>query len=170
MLNLTNSSTSLDFSVDLQDPFSYKLLPIIILVCVIVAAIIALIVIEYINRKKRGVKKVKEEKPVVFKPKNKQELQREYLAKIDHVEAQYKSGNMDVRTAHQELSAIVRMFVHELTGINAQNFSLMELKAHGIVKVSDLIEEFYAPEFALRAEKDTMNSIRDARTVILTWS
>lgn len=168
MPNPTDTSP-IEVSVDLQDPFSYMILPIIILVSVIVVAIIGLLLFEYFKRKKLGIKTVKE-KPVVFKPKNKEELQREYLAKIDKVQNAYQSGKMDVRTAHQELSAIVRMFVHEMTGINAQNFSLLELKAHDIFKVSDLIEEFYAPEFALRTDKDTMNSIHDARTVIQTWN
>lgn len=169
MQNPTDTSP-IEVSVDLQDPFSYMILPIIILVVVIVVAIIGLLIFEYFKRKKLGIKTVKEPKPVVFKPKNKEELQKEYLAKIDKVLNAYQSGKMDVRTAHQELSAIVRMFVHEMTGINAQNFSLLELKAHDIFKVSDLIEEFYAPEFALRTDKDTMNSIQDARTVIQTWN
>ena len=169
MPNPTDTSP-IDVSVTLQDPFSYMLLPIIILTVVIVAGIVALVIYEYFRRKKLGVKKVKEPKPVVFKPKDKTTLQREYLAKIAKVQADYESGSMDVRTAHQELSAIVRMFVHELTGINAQNFSLLELRAHNINNVSALIEEFDAPEFALRTEKDTMNSINDARTVIQTWN
>ncbi len=169
MLNPTDTSP-IDVSVGLQDPFSYMLAPIIILAGVLVAGIIALVVFHFLKNRKSVVKKVAEPKPVVFKPKDKGALQREYLAKIAKVQADYESGAMDVRTAHQELSAIVRMFVHELTGINAQNFSLLELRAHDVNQVSDLIEEFYAPEFALRTEKDTMNSINDARTVISTWN
>ena len=62
------------------------------------------------------------------------------------------------------------MFVHDLTGINAQNFSLNELKAHNIYQISNLIEEFYAPEFAERSDKETTNSIQEAREVIIRWN
>ena len=75
-----------------------------------------------------------------------------------------------MRNTHQELSAIVRMFVHDLTGINAQNFSLNELKAHNIYQISNLIEEFYAPEFAERSEKEARSSIAQAREVIVRWN
>ena len=65
---------------------------------------------------------------------------------------------------------MVRMFVPDMTGINAQNFSLNELKEQKITSISGLIEEFYNPEFALRTDKETNDSIRDARTVISSWT
>ena len=159
-------------SVDLQDPFSYSTLPIVILVSVIIASLIALAAVILIrNKLKTPVKEKKKPEPVpVFRLKGKEAAQREYLEKIAGVERQYQAGEIDARTAHQELSAIVRLFVHDLTGINAQNFSLNELKAHNVYQISSLIEEFYAPEFAERAEKETMTSIAEAREVIMTWN
>ena len=156
-------------SVDLQDPFSYSLLPLVIVSSVIVVSIIVLLTIWFIRKRKR-TPAIKVEKPQVFKVKTKADAQREYLAKIAIVEQKYMAGQMDVRAVHQELSAIVRMFVHDLTGINAQNFSLNELKAHNVHQISHLIEEFYAPEFAERTEKETSKSINDAREVIIRWN
>ncbi len=166
----TTETPNIDVSVDLQDPFSYMLTPIIIIGIVILLAAAALILFEIYRRKKNAPIKVKEPKPVVFKPKDKTQIKAEYLEKVEKIRAAYTSGAMDVRTAHQELSAIIRMFVHEMTGINTQNFSLTELKAHKITSISGLIEEFYAPEFAQRSEKDTINSINDARKVIESWN
>ncbi|HBZ77387.1 MAG TPA: hypothetical protein DEO39_01605 [Clostridiales bacterium] len=157
-------------SVELQDPFSYSIVPIVVLSIVILASLIALITVLLIRRKKKAPVKQKIEPAPVFKIKNKELAQKEYLAKIAVVEQKYLAGQIDARNAHQELSAIVRMFVHDLTGINAQNFSLNELKAHNIYQISNLIEEFYAPEFAERAEKETSNSIAQAREVIIRWN
>ena len=157
-------------SVDLQDPFSYSTLPIIILASVVIVSLIALITVILIRKRMKAPVKVKKEEIPVFRLKSKESAQKEYLAKIAVVEQQYNSGAMDARAAHQELSAIVRMFVHDLTGINAQNFSLNELKAHNIYQISSLIENFYAPEFAERSEKETAQSIQEAREVILRWN
>ncbi len=157
-------------SVDLQDPFSYSTLPIIILASVVIVSLIALITVILIRKRMKAPVKVKKEEIPVFRLKSKESAQKEYLAKIAVVEQQYTSGAIDARAAHQELSAIVRMFVHDLTGINAQNFSLNELKAHNVYQISSLIEGFYAPEFAERSDKETVTSIREAREVILTWN
>ena len=160
--------TDLPISVDLQDPYSYNLRLFIIISALTVVSIIALIAVFLIRKKmKPTVKKV--EKIPVFKPKAPAEAQKEYLAKIDAIEQKYKDGTFDVRTTHLELSAVVRMFVHDVTGIEAQNFSLNELKEKNVYQISGLIEEFYAPEFAQRTDKETMDSISDARKVILTW-
>ncbi|MBO7426509.1 MAG: hypothetical protein J6U23_12630 [Clostridiales bacterium] len=157
-------------SVELQDPFSYSIVPIVIISIVILASLIALITILLVRKKKNAPVKKKVEPVPVFKIKSKELAQKEYLAKIAIVEQNYLSGQIDARSAHQELSAIVRMFVHDLTGINAQNFSLNELKAHNIHQISYLIEEFYAPEFAERSDKETSNSIAQAREVIIRWN
>ena len=157
-------------SVELQDPFSYSILPTVITIAVIIASAVILLAVILIHRKMKTPVKPKVEKPVVFKPKSKEETKREYLEKINVIERKYSDGSMDVRAAHQELSAVVRMFVHDMTGINAQNFSLSELKANNVHQISSLIAEFYAPEFAERSDKETSDSIRDAREVISKWS
>ena len=151
-------------SVDLQDPFSYSIVPIVVISIIIAASVFLL------RRKKKAPVKQKAVPAPVFRLKSKEQAQREYLEKIAVVEQKYLAGQIDVRNTHQELSAIVRMFVHDLTGINAQNFSLNELKAHNIYQISNLIEEFYAPEFAERSEKEARSSIAQAREVIVRWN
>ena len=160
-------------SVELQDPFSYALWPIIVMTVVLVAGIVTLIVLYYYKVWMKGSRKVPKPKaapPVVIKKRDPLEIRLDYLSRIDTVQRKYEAGQIDARVAHQELSAIVRLFVNEMTGINIHTFSLSELKSTRFVTVSNLIEEFYAPEFALRAEKDTMNSIADARKVIQAWN
>ncbi|MBR3032656.1 MAG: hypothetical protein IKH92_06525 [Clostridiales bacterium] len=157
-------------SVDLQDPFSYSIVPIIIISAIILVSLIALITVLILRKKKNRPVKQKVEAAPVFRIKSKELAQREYLDKIAVLEQKYLAGQIDARSVHQELSAIVRMFVHDLTGINAQNFSLNELKAHNIYQISNLIEEFYAPEFAERSDKETTNSIQEAREVIIRWN
>lgn len=160
-------------SVELQDPFSYALWPIIVMVVVFVAGVTALVLFYYfkvLKKPARKVPKIKEAPPVVVKKRNPMEIRLDYLSRIDVVQRKYENNQIDARIAHQELSAIVRLFVNEMTGINIQTFSLSELKSTRFVSVTNLIEEFYAPEFALRADKDTRNSIEDARKVIQAWN
>lgn len=160
-------------SVELQDPFSYALWPIILITVVLVAGIVTLVLLYYFKYLKTATRKVpkpKEAPPVVVKKRNPIEIRLDYLSRIDVVQRKYENNQIDARVAHQELSAIVRLFVNEMTGINTHTFSLSELKTTRFVSVSNLIEAFYAPEFALRAEKDTMNSIADARKVIQAWN
>ena len=160
-------------SVEVQDPFSYALWPIIVMVVVFVAGVTALVLFYYfkvLKKPARKVPKIKEAPPVVVKKRNPMEIRLDYLSRIDVVQRKYENNQIDARIAHQELSAIVRLFVNEMTGINIQTFSLSELKSTRFVSVTNLIEEFYAPEFALRADKDTRNSIEDARKVIQAWN
>ena len=165
------TSADIQTSVDLQDPFSYSKVPIYITLAALAALIVILIAIYFIRKylKNKNKPKVVKEKPKVFKPRNKLEIRSDYLSRIAAIEKKYREKKIDVRMAHQELSAVVRLFVHEMTGIEAQNLSLMELKEQG-VPISSLIEEFYAPEFAERTDKETMDSIKDARTVVETWN
>ena len=156
-------------SVDLQDPFSYSFLPIVLVVAAAVILSVVLVAIKFIQRRLNGQMKPKE-KVKVFKARHPEVIRKDYLARIDKIEHDYTSGKTDVRITHQELSACVRLFVHEMTGINVHTFSLNELKAHGIDKLSGLIEQFYAPEFDLRTDKETMDSIRDAREVVTSWT
>lgn len=159
--------TGLPITVELEDPYSYSRLPIWITIAVIATSIIIVLAIFLIRRLLRH--KDTTPKPKVFTPKPLMTAKTEYLSKVNAIEQNYRTGTMDARTAHQELSATVRMFVYDLTGIEAQNFSLNELKARKI-RISYLIEEFYAPEFAQRSDKETLESIADARRVISSWS
>ena len=156
-------------SVDLQDPFSYSILPIILVVAAAVILSAVLVAVKLIQRRLNGQMKPKE-KVKVIKVRHPEVIRKDYLARIDKIEQDYTSGKTNVRITHQELSACVRLFVHEMTGINVHTFSLNELKAHGIDKLSGLIEQFYAPEFDLRTDKETMDSIRDAREVVTSWT
>ena len=166
------TSGEITTSVELQDPFSYSKMPIFIALGILAVLAIVLLALFFLKQRVNWKKKekIKKEKPVVFKPRNKLAIKEDYLARIAKVEKNYNEKKIDVRNAHQELSAIVRMFVFEMTGIQAQNLSLMELKEQKVESISGLIEEFYAPEFAERSEKETMDSIKDARTVVQSWN
>ncbi|MBR4820087.1 MAG: hypothetical protein IKZ74_08535 [Clostridiales bacterium] len=156
-------------SVELQDPYSYSIWPIVIVVIIIIVSLAAIVLLSILLKIRRAPA---QKAPVtqIFRPKTLADAQKEYLAKIAYVEQQYNNGQMDSRNAHQELSAIVRMFVYDITGVQAQNFSLNELKSYNITSISNLIEEFYAPEFAERSDKQTEDSIREAREVIYKWN
>ena len=63
--------------------------------------------------------------------------------------------------------------MHEVTGINVENFTLREVKAFGIKKLDTLMEEYYVPEFAedeKAQDKDFLQSCNRAMGVIKAWS
>ena len=85
----------------------------------------------------------------------------------------YTQNKGDTREGYQQLSALIREFVHEVTGINVENFTIKEVKAFGIKKLDVLMEEYYVPEFAedeKAKDRDFAESCNKAVGVIKAWS
>lgn len=158
-------------SVDLQSPFSYSLLLTLILAALVVLPLLIYGIYMLIKHKpKKRPKKVKKPKPVKPKPVNVELVRRDYLNKLSTLKAKHSSGAIDDRTAYIELSSTVRNFVHEVTGIDTQNFTLAELKELNMPKLAILIEKFYRPEFSYEDQTADINqAFTDARTVVSQW-
>lgn len=158
-------------SVDLQGPFYYSLPLLLGLVGLVVLPLIIYAIYYFIKHKpKKRVKKVKPPKPVKPKPVNVEAVRRDYLNNISTIKAKYDNKEIDERQAYLQLSGAVRNFVHEVTGIDAQNFSLAELKKLNMPKLYELIEQFYKPEFSYEDQTSDINkAFSDARTVVAQW-
>ena len=161
----------MQISVELQNPFIYSLLLTIGLIALVVLPLIIAGIIWLIKHKpQKRVKKVKPPKPVKPKPINVELVKRDYLNKIDAIRVKYNEGKIDTRATYLELSSVVRNFVHEVTNIDTQNFSLYELKALNMDELSQLIEQFYRPEFSYEDTTSDINvAFVDARTVVSKW-
>ena len=97
----------------------------------------------------------------------------EYTARIRSLLQGYSSGNISKRDGYQRLSAIIRSFVHEVTGINVENFTVKEVNGMGIRNLDVLLEEYSVPEFAedeKAINKDFVASCNVAMGVIRSWS
>lgn len=100
-----------------------------------------------------------------------QQLRGEYLARIDDIERRARSGELDARRAHAELSRLMRGFVNEYSGLEAPVLTLQDLAARGVhPALVDALGRFSYPSlFPRRAPVDPVLGAEAARQVVHTW-
>lgn len=155
-------------SIKLQEPFTYSVIPSIIIILFVLVMTVYLI---YSKRKKKKVNakdnlKVIPEKNI----KNVPVIKGKYLEQLNSIEYRYTNNMIDLRKAYQLISESIRMFVFEITDITTQNYSLKEIEKLNIPNLYDLIEEYYEPEFASKSVGDFGVSIEKARRVVEKWN
>lgn len=98
-------------------------------------------------------------------------LRREALTKIDEIEAKVKAGTMPARKGHHELSKVVRGFVSEVSGLEADTMTAADLRAGGPPHLASLIEEYYPRQFGIEeADRPSLAASADAgRQVVGGW-
>ena len=149
-------------TTQLSDMFSYSLWPIIIFFLLIVIYILIL-------RKKKD-KKIKEDYEILdLSYKDINYIRKKYLKKINELEAKVNNKQITNRKAYLSLSAIVRNFVHEMTGIKVHKYTLKDIKKLNMPQLTMLVEEYYHPEFAEYSLGNIKESISKTRKVIEKW-
>ena len=88
------------------------------------------------------------------------------MKRIAGIERGYKSGELDTRAAHGQMSSEVRWFVQEVTGLPAQSMVYEELRRRGRPELADLIREYYGPEFSYISETDAVQAIEKGRALV----
>ena len=163
-------------TVKLQDPFEYSwwviLIAVILGAIALTALIFVLVKIFKIFRKKKVAPKPAARK-IYMSPDMIYRVKMQYVGKVQALLNSYTQKQVDKRDGYQQLSALIREFVHEVTGINVENFTIKEVKAMGIQKLDVLMEEYYVPEFAedeKAEDKDLVASCNRAMGVIKSWS
>lgn len=156
-------------SVNLQEPFTYSVIPLIATIVLVVAMTCYLI---YSKRAKQKIK-IEQEKVKAIPEKNIKNIpviKGKYLNQLDSIEYKYENQMIELRKAYQLISEAIRLFVFEITDITTQNYSLAEIKKLNIPRLYELIEEYYEPEFASKSIGDFNSSINKARRVINEWN
>ncbi len=162
-------------TVKLQDPFEYSWY---VVLAAVILGIIVIALLSYVIYKLWKIRKLADQKKpsyhkVHMSPEVLRRMKQDYTLRIQSLVAGYRQGSISKRDGYQRLSAIIRSFVHEVTGINVENFTVKEVKAMGIRKLDILMEEYYVPEFAedeKAKDKDFEASCNVAMGVIRTWS
>ncbi len=165
----------METTVTLQPPFEYALWVLIVGVVITIAAIALLILAVVWIKKKSTVIASNSNAPVYRQavPSVVIDAKRRYCMQIQEVLNNYEQNNITKREGYQRLSLIIRGFVHETTGINVENCTLIEIKRLGIPQLNELIQEYYIPEFA---ETDRSGSVKlegscnRAMGVIKAWN
>lgn len=98
---------------------------------------------------------------------------RDHLKRLDQVQAAVVSGEMSPRTAHQEISALVRSFVASVSPVDARSMSLEQLRSTTSAEVADVVELIYPPAFQPGDQGEPIErlaqALREARSVISKW-
>lgn len=156
-------------SINLQEPFTYSVIPLIVVIGLVVTMTCYLI---YSKRTKQKIK-IEQEKVKAIPEKNIKNIpviKGKYLNELDSIEYKYANQMIELRKAYQLISEAIRLFVFEITDITTQNYSLAEIKKLNIPRLYELIEEYYEPEFASKSIGDFNSSINKARRVINEWN
>lgn len=159
----------MDITVKLQNPFSYALWPIILLGLVIIGIVVVLIILKLnVRPKKRTAPKTANPQPIKSVDVN--ALRMQYLKQLDDVEQAFRNQKLSIRKAYQNMSAIVRKFVQERTGIKANSYTLEDIKKLNMPQLEALIGEFYSPEFSVKSEGDVFEALEKSRRIIEEWN
>ncbi len=99
------------------------------------------------------------------------QLRREYLAQIDRIEADHRTGELEERGVHLALSRSVRAFVNEYSGLEAPVLTLDDLVARGVhpALIEALRTHYYPGIFRRGPVIDPGAGAEAARTVVNTW-
>lgn len=155
-------------TINLQEPFTYSFLPLIITFLLIIGFTIYIILSKKPKDKVKG--KMEEVKVISERNiKNIPVIKNKYLQQLNDIEDKYTNNKIELRKAYQLISEAIRLFVFEVTDITTQNYSLTEIKKINIPVLYELIEEYYEPEFASKTIGDFNSSINKARRVINEW-
>ena len=154
-------------SVELQAPFQYMILWLILAVLFIAGVIIAQVLL----RKKLGdrLKKAKQIKLKRIAESTLEGLKKKYIGELTCIEMNLRNQKITVRQAYQKMSICIRLFVHDVTGIKVQKYTLSEIKKVNMPQLTNLVREYYEPEFALESRTDVMGSVQRTRAVIESW-
>jgi hypothetical protein len=97
-------------------------------------------------------------------------LQRKYAGLIDEVGAEHRSGRLTERQVASRLSLLLRFFVSEASGVEAQVMTLSDLRHAHLPTVTGAVEQYYPPAFRPESPSDAEAAVATAREVVLSWS
>ena len=149
----------MQLDISLNGPFSYNILPLII---VLILLIITIIVFLCLN-----IRFEKKEKPIVVIAKDINSIKKKYLEELDGL-----SGNINVlskKKVYNILSLVIRRFVLEATNVDVLKYSLSEIRELNIEPLTLLVSEYYEPEFNKESDADPITSINKTKEVISKW-
>lgn len=163
---MQTAGNELPITVELQDMMSYSKLGIIGLIALAVVVLLTIIICLIIKYRKNAPAPV----PHMVSENKLQMAKEKYNKLLMNLEARYQMGKVSEKEAYQELSKYIRHFIHDVTGIKVQNYTLEEIGRINMPNLYYLIAECYAPEFSADASGDLGESIRKAREVIYGWN
>ena len=162
----------METTVNLRRLFDFSRLPIAITAAVLGLLTLAIILMFLYDLLKDLKKK---EKPQVVQDKvfvkpDMDKLKAEYLALLDGIEAKFNEDTTAIRPAYEGMSRVVRDFVYRATGTEVDRFTLYEISQTGFGSLTELVGEYYQPEFDSISEGDVRASLAKSRRLVSEWN
>ena len=154
-------------SVDLQEPISYMSLWMVIAVALVLIIIAAQIIFRV--QFKGRLRKPKKPKIKKVPLKTLEEIKSKYIKVLYNIEISARNSQTSVRESYQRVSGCIRDFVFEATGIPVDKYSLSEIRKLKMPILTQLVTEYYEPEFARETYSDIFSSIFKTRRVLESW-
>ena len=132
-------------------------------------AIIFMFLYDLLKDLKRKEKAQVVQEKVFVKP-DMTKLKAEYLALLDGIEAKFNEDTTAVRPAYEGMSRVVRDFVYRATGTEVDKFSLFEISQTEFGSLTELVGEYYQPEFDSISEGDVRASLAKSRRLVSEWN
>ncbi len=155
-------------SVELQEPFRY--MPVWLIIAIACVLVCIFLQVFFRLRYKGMLRKEKELKVVKPRPEALVNKKRRYLRELDRLEQNVASGRISVRDGFQRMSVVIRLFVYEATRIRVQDYTLSEIRTLNMPALTQLVAEYYEPEFAEYSVTDIRQSLYKTRRVIEAWN
>ena len=155
-------------SVTLQEPFSYSMIPMIVVGTLVALYGIYLIISILQKQPKKKIATAVPKK--IISPADIRTIKSKYLAELENIKQALWTQQISTRDAYQKMSLCIRHFVYEVTGIQVQNYTLEDIKGLHMPGLEALIAEYYAPEFAMTSMSDSTSSIERTKRVIELWN
>ena len=145
---------------DIYGPFTYSWTLFKVLIVIIVFIILYYIFDKFfLNKVIRALNKAKVPSLRVL-----------YLRKLEKLLADVTNNRIDIREAFFRLSGIIRGFIKLASGINVLSMSKKEVHELGNREISELMEEYYPPEFSKYSRGDIIGSIERTMELIKKWN
>ena len=93
-------------------------------------------------------------------------LRRDCLRQVDKIENAYAKKEIDSRSVHQQMSQVVRRFVHDVTGLETETMVLEDLSRLGRPELTELIREYYEPMFARASFVNAGTSLMHGKSLV----
>lgn len=155
-------------SITLQEPFSYSMIPMIVVGTLVALYGIYLIVSILQKQPKKKIATAVPKK--IISPADIRTIKSKYLAELENIKQALWTQQISTRDAYQKMSLCIRHFVYEVSGIQVQNYTLEDIKGLHMPGLEALIAEYYAPEFAMTSMSDSSASIERTKRVIELWN
>ncbi len=97
------------------------------------------------------------------------QIQAKALQRVDSIEQEFIRGELSPRRAHAAISAAVRDYVAEMTGVPADRMMLEDLQYTQLHGTAHTIGSMYPTLFGTRQMQSVPQSANAARSVITQW-